>query len=108
MKEGLRWRLLFAVIVLMVGVVYALPSLPVISSSPIKKFLPEEKVSLGLDLQGGIHLVLGVDVPGSVDIADSDAGVDVWRRLIVFLRFVPPKEEPSWDRQREKGEGIRC
>lgn len=77
MREGLRWRLLIAIFVLMVGVVYALPSIPAIGTSPIKKFLPEEKVSLGLDLQGGIHLVLGVDVDKALSNNLSLMGQDI-------------------------------
>ena len=77
MKEGLRWRLLLAVIVLLVGVVYALPSIPAIGTSPIKKLLPEEKISLGLDLQGGIHLVLGVDVDKALSTNLSLMGQDI-------------------------------
>lgn len=77
MREGLRWRLLIAVFVLMVGVVYALPSLPMIGNSPIKKILPEEKVSLGLDLQGGIHLLLGVDVDKALSNNLSLMGQDI-------------------------------
>lgn len=77
MREGLRWRLLVAIFVLMVGVVYALPSIPAIGTSPIKKFLPEEKVSLGLDLQGGIHLILGVDVDKALSNNLSLMGQDI-------------------------------
>ncbi|MFP4035451.1 MAG: protein translocase subunit SecD [Desulfovermiculus sp.] len=58
---GLRWRIVLAAVVLGVALVYALPSiLP--DKGPLSAFLPDKEVNLGLDLKGGVNLILGVDM----------------------------------------------
>ena len=66
MNSTLRWRIALTLIVLIISVAYCLPSIPGMSQSPLGKLLPSDKVSLGLDLKGGIHLTLGVDVDTAV------------------------------------------
>ncbi len=58
----LRWRIILALIVTVFAVVYTLPSIPSVRDSAIGDFLPKEKVNLGLDLMGGIHLTLQVEI----------------------------------------------
>ncbi|MEK6682693.1 MAG: protein translocase subunit SecD [Nitrospirota bacterium] len=53
MPKGFRWKLIFILIVLGVSIWYAHPL--------------EKTINLGLDLQGGMHLVLGVDSDKTVD-----------------------------------------
>lgn len=60
--QSMRWRIIATLIVLVLGLAYMLPSLPGISGSPLGKMMPGEPVNLGLDLKGGIHLTLGVDM----------------------------------------------
>ncbi len=60
--QSLRWRIITALIVLMLGIAYMLPSVPGISGSALDKILPGSPVNLGLDLKGGIHLTLGIDM----------------------------------------------
>lgn len=67
MNGSLRWRIILTLVVLLLGAAYVLPSLPSIQKSSLSKFLPEDKISLGLDLKGGIHLTLGVDVQKALD-----------------------------------------
>ena len=86
---GLRWRLSIAVVVFLACVVYALPSVPGIGSA-LERILPSNKINLGLDLKGGIHLTLGVDVAKAVSNSLALAGQDL-RRLaqdekVVVLR----------------------
>lgn len=86
---GLRWRLLISFAVLALCLVYSLPSVPGIGTA-LEKILPDSKINLGLDLKGGIHLTLGVDVAKAVSNSLAIAGQDV-RRLaqdekIVVLR----------------------
>lgn len=86
---GLRWRLAISLLVFVVCLAYALPSVPGIGPA-LERFLPASKINLGLDLKGGIHLTLGVDVAKAVSNALALAGQDV-RRLaqdekIVVLR----------------------
>ena len=60
--QSLRWRIVVALAVLVLGLAYMLPSLPGVQGSSLAKILPGETINLGLDLKGGIHLTLGVDV----------------------------------------------
>ncbi|ACV68137.1 protein translocase subunit SecD [Desulfohalobium retbaense] len=74
--SSLRWRIVLAVIVLGLGLAYALPSvLP--SGSGIQKMLPDKEVNLGLDLKGGMHLTLGVDLETAIQNALSQTGQDI-------------------------------
>ncbi len=69
-KVGGRLALL-AMMVVVSGVCF-LPSAPSLYGSLpewMKKFLPSKGITLGLDLQGGIHLVLEVEEDRAVDIA---------------------------------------
>ena len=57
-----RWLTLTYFLILLVGVIVALPNL--FTEEQIKNhlsFLPDTRVTLGLDLQGGSYLVLEVD-----------------------------------------------
>ncbi len=76
---GLRWRLSIAIVVFLACLVYALPSLPGIGTA-LERFLPSSKINLGLDLKGGIHLTLGVDVAKAVSNSLALAGA-VWPRM---------------------------
>ena len=56
---------LFIITVLVLGLVYAMPNILKYEhkeGSILAKYLPKETVNLGLDLQGGSHLVLEVDL----------------------------------------------
>ena len=46
----------------------------------LENVLPSKKINLGLDLKGGIHLTLGVDVAKAVSNSLALAGQDI-RRL---------------------------
>lgn len=60
--QSLRWRIIVALLVLVLGLAYMLPSLPGVQGSSLAEALPGDSINLGLDLKGGIHLTLGVDV----------------------------------------------
>lgn len=62
---GLRWRLSLSILVFVLALVYTLPSVPVVGPA-LQGVLPKSKINLGLDLKGGIHLTLGVDVAKAV------------------------------------------
>lgn len=74
MKLGLRWRVLITLVVTVVAVVYALPSLPGVKASALGRFLPDKEINLGLDLKGGINLTLEVDVNKAVEVSLAQAG----------------------------------
>ncbi|MDO5483828.1 MAG: protein translocase subunit SecD, partial [Desulfovibrionaceae bacterium] len=86
---GLRWRLTIALIVFLLSLVYALPSVPGIGTA-LERVLPSNRINLGLDLKGGIHLTLGVDVAKAVTNTLALDGQDLLRQAqdekIVILR----------------------
>lgn len=58
--KNISWRLVAVVVIIVTAVIYVLPS--------IKPTLwPYQKINLGLDLQGGMHLVLEVDTEKAVE-----------------------------------------
>lgn len=61
--EGLRSRTWLAIIMLAATVSFVLPNF--INTSNLK-WWPAKKINYGLDIQGGLHLVMGVDVDGVV------------------------------------------
>ena len=70
-KVGGRFALLALVVVL--SVVFFLPSYrPLYQGLPdwARKILPDKGITLGLDLQGGIHMVMEVDEDRAVEIAE--------------------------------------
>jgi len=69
-KVGGRFALL--ALVVMLSVVFFLPSYkPLYQALPdwARKILPDKGITLGLDLQGGIHMVMEVDEDRAVEIA---------------------------------------
>ncbi len=77
MLESLRWRSILTLIVAMLALAYTLPSIPSVRSSVLQNALPDAKVSLGLDLMGGIHLTLGVDIDKALENTLSQIGQDI-------------------------------
>ncbi|MBA3611320.1 MAG: protein translocase subunit SecD [Nitrospirales bacterium] len=70
--KKLRGRLFLLFVVMVVSAILALPSFPwLFQSLPdgVKRVLSHRGLSLGLDLQGGIHLVLEVEEERAVEIA---------------------------------------
>jgi preprotein translocase subunit SecD len=74
---SLRWRALLAALVIVVALIYVLPSVPSIRNSSLGAILPSDEINLGLDLKGGIHLTLGVDLDTALANAISSAGQDL-------------------------------
>lgn len=71
------WRIAASLLVLVASIVFILPSLPGVGSSGIGRFLPDTRINLGLDLKGGMHLTLGVDVEQAVLNSLSRSGQDL-------------------------------
>src|SRR5215510_9522166 len=58
-----KWKIAVVLIVLLVGTILAIPSLmPRATLDQMPSWFPRQTVSLGLDLQGGSHLLLEVDM----------------------------------------------
>ncbi len=70
--KKVRGRLLLLLLVVVISVFFFVPSFPDVHQALpawAKSFLPNKGISLGLDLQGGIHLVMEVDEDRAVEIA---------------------------------------
>lgn len=78
MERGWYWRLLLVIGLVGLAVYYAMPSVIYFGLEPdqrrsrkaieeaIPDSLPEHRFNLGIDLQGGLHLVMGVDTEKAV------------------------------------------
>jgi preprotein translocase subunit SecD len=67
MFKDLRIRVVITLIVAMVSLYYLVPTLVTDLPISLKPYFPKEKIRLGLDLQGGMHLVLEVDTEKTVE-----------------------------------------
>ena len=58
-----RWKIILIIVVMLAGIVYALPNLMTgQSADELPGWAPSARMNLGLDLQGGSHLLLEVDM----------------------------------------------
>jgi protein-export membrane protein SecD len=75
MEKAWYWKIIFVLVLVVGSVLYLLPTfLPDALPKWYTDFF-EKKINLGLDLQGGIHLVLGVEVDKALeDKADQYVG----------------------------------
>lgn len=93
--EGLRWRSALAVIGLLAAIVWVVPN--VVHFGEKSWWPSKQKLNYGLDIQGGLHLVMGVDVDGVVKESTS--------RLIVSMQADMKKDNvPFSDIKSEKPE----
>ncbi len=83
MKKGIKGRLLTLIAFLVIALLFLLPSTSIYSSLPSwwGDIFPDKGVSLGLDLRGGMHLVLEVEVEKAVDNAIERMAGSVKNRL---------------------------
>jgi preprotein translocase subunit SecD len=58
--KNISWKLILVIIVVIAAVIYILPSVK-------PTWWPHKKINLGLDLQGGMHLVLEVDTEKALE-----------------------------------------
>ncbi len=66
MEQRIKVKLTVVVVSFLVAVWLVIPSLQLPIPSILKPIFPKRTLRLGLDLKGGIHLVLGVDVEAAV------------------------------------------
>jgi preprotein translocase subunit SecD len=71
MKKGITWRVGIIAVMVVLAVVFFLPNTPLFQAMPDfwKKNMPNKGIVLGLDLQGGLHLVFEVEGDKAVEIA---------------------------------------
>lgn len=57
-----RWKIILVLVISLLGIVYAVPNfLSRSAAGSLPTWLPHQQINLGLDLQGGSHLLLEVD-----------------------------------------------
>ncbi len=126
MKKKVLYRFIMISVLVVLAVVFFLPNTPVFSYMPgwWKNIMPAKGITLGLDLQGGLHLVFEVQGWRAVEITaeriaqsiESEAGkkgIEVEaKREGYAIRVTPPSPEadelikadfPRLDRE---GEGV--
>jgi preprotein translocase subunit SecD len=76
MKKNVRWRFLFIGFTVLIAVIFFLPNTPLFKYMPEwwQKNMPGKGIILGLDLQGGLHLVFEVEGDKAVDFQHR-----IWR-----------------------------
>jgi len=67
MMSGIKWRAALAVAICLGALFFLTPTLVADLPTFWNDHLPTDKIHLGLDLQGGMHLVLEVDTDKAVD-----------------------------------------
>ena len=79
MKKALKWRVALLAGATILAVLFFLPSLPFFENFPNvwKRIFPSKAITLGLDLQGGIHLVLEVKGDKAVENFVERAADDI-------------------------------
>lgn len=89
MRRGIKGRAFLILFTIVLSIVFFLPSTPLFSKMPDwwKKYLPNKGVNLGLDLQGGIHLVLEVE-------GDKAVQNVVDRSLLTLKGLLDEKQTP--------------
>lgn len=67
MAKNLKWRALLVLGVMLIAFVYLMPTFVEDLPGWWEKVLPSDRLRLGLDLKGGMHLVLGVQLDKAVE-----------------------------------------
>lgn len=67
MRQNVRARLILLAVLTLAGLIYLIPTFAGSMSDRWGHFLPTNKIQLGLDLQGGTHLVLEVKVDKAIE-----------------------------------------
>ena len=81
MKGNLTLRASLIGLVVVVALIYLIPTISPRLPAWWKALLPTDRVQLGLDLQGGMHLVLEVDVDKAVAAATERMAQELVRKL---------------------------
>lgn len=71
MKKGIIWRVGIIAVMIVIAVIFFLPNTPLFKNMPDwwQKNMPNKGIILGLDLQGGLHLLFEVEGDKAVEIA---------------------------------------
>lgn len=91
MKKNILWRLSLIASTIILAAIFFLPNTPLFSRMPEwwKKNMPDKGITMGLDLQGGIHLVFEVEGEKAVEITTE--------RIAQSLKDILAKKKLSAD-----------
>lgn len=92
-----RWKILLILAVVLGGVLFALPN--VTGKDALPAFMPEQSVNLGLDLRGGSHLLLQVDLSSVMKERADD--------LVATARPALRAERIGYKRLNDLPDGVR-
>jgi len=98
MNKFLRWKIIFLCFLTIFSAVSIAPSLSNNVPSWWKKYLAPEGLKLGLDLQGGMHLVLKVDLKKAIENALDFAATDLKEALLAKQISVVKTKAPQADK----------
>ncbi len=95
MKKGILWRLILIASTVVISLIFFLPNTPLIQKMPEwwKNAMPDKGITMGLDLQGGTHLVFEVESERAVEITTD--------RTVQTLKEVLTKKKLPADIKRE-------
>ncbi|MBI2608491.1 MAG: protein translocase subunit SecD [Deltaproteobacteria bacterium] len=95
MQSGSRWCFTFVLLAVVFSVLYVLPSFVSVEKiNPIwlRSLLPNQKLNLGLDLAGGVHIVMGVRREETLN-ATAERDVEFYKTvlgdLVESVTYVP-------------------
>lgn len=78
-----RWKTISIWAVVVLGILYSLPNIiPQSYLQPLPEFMPKRAMTLGLDLQGGSHILLALDRQDLID----DRQIEVRDQIRTLLR----------------------
>jgi SecD/SecF fusion protein len=90
MNKTLKWKIALLIFMLLIAGVILTPSLYKGAPKWIGKYIAPEGLNLGLDLQGGMHLVLKVDlekaIENTLDLAASELKEGLAEKKITAVR----------------------
>ncbi len=92
--EGLRWRSVLAVLGLVAAIIWVTPN--IVHFGENSWWPSKQKLNYGLDIQGGLHLVMGVDVDGVVKESTS--------RLITSMKAELQKKMSNFRISKQKSQ----
>jgi SecD/SecF fusion protein len=90
MNKTLKWKIALLIFMILIAGIILTPSLYKSAPKWISKYIAPEGLNLGLDLQGGMHLVLKVDlekaIENTLDLAASDLKEGLAEKKITAVR----------------------
>lgn len=90
MPKGIGWRIILIIAFIALSCIYLVPTLMPNLPGWWKGILPKDKIHLGLDLQGGTHLVMEVEtqkaVEGTLDLIATDLEDTLSTKSLRFKR----------------------